>query len=122
MTVDFEKLEKLDRIEEQAATAHDALRSLFSRYRGRIESAGKRRQTALESAKSGYRSLSLAELATVSHDELKAADVDMAALAAAFRDLKAADELRLEHERLAAANREAFALLQSLRTYVGRNA
>lgn len=116
--IDFEKL---DRLEEQAATANDTLRSLFARYRARIASASDRRRAALARAQEGYKAMTLAELATVNDAQLKAAGVDLDALTAAFRDLRAGADLLAEHERQAAANNDAQALLHTLRVHAGRD-
>jgi phage gp37-like protein len=117
MTIDREKL---DRIQERTETGSDALRSLFARYRGRLDTANEKRRTAVFNARSEFQTMSLARLAQVSQAELIAGKVDVATLAAAFRDVKAADDLLAEHGRQSAAMRDSLALLRSLRSYAGR--
>ncbi len=115
-------LEKLDRIEAQALVASDALKSTFDLYRGRLQSASRKRSDAFPTAPASWRfdGLSWSELAAVPEPELKQFDVHIGLLAEAFRDLKAAHELYAEYERRMPAVRQQLELVRRLCKFVGR--
>jgi len=115
-------LEKLDRIEERAASANAVLSATFDRYRQRINSAAEKRQRALSApaAQYSFGHMSLAELARVSPEDLAALGADNSLLTSAFRDLKAAGEIYAEYQRMTPGVQQQVGLAHRLRRHVGR--